>query len=107
MGCMIVMGVLAAFGFICVLWALAGWLLPGGLGSAAVCLCHPGLKELSAVRRLCWLRDVGLYRGAIFLVDCGISETEQKYLTQIGHGVEICSLEELSFRLEKERKRLD
>ena len=107
MECMILMGVLAAFGFACALWALAGWLLPGGRGSTAVCLCRPGLKEMPTVRRLCWLRDVGLYRGAVLLVDCGLSEKERQHLSRMGRGIEFCSPEELPFRLEQERKRLD
>ena len=77
-GVFVLMGALAAFGLVCALWAAAGWLLPGGRGAAAVCLCRPGLKELRTVRGLC----------------------------RLGQGIEFCGLEELPARLERERKRL-
>ena len=68
------MGTLAAFGLICAVWAAFGWLIPGNRGGATVCLCRPGLAERSTLRRYVWLRDMGLLRDPILLVDCGLSE---------------------------------
>lgn len=105
-GVFVLMGALAAFGLVCALWAAAGWLLPGGRGAAAVCLCRPGLKELRTVRGLCRLRELGLLRCPVLLVDCGLTAGEREALCRLGQGIEFCGLEELPARLERERKRL-
>lgn len=107
MGCFILMGALAAFGLICALWTAAGWLLPGSRGGAVILLCRPGLKEAPAVRRYGWLRDLGLLREPILLVDCGLTEEEKQHLSRLGRCVEFCSLETMGSRLEVERNRLD
>ena len=100
------MGVLAAFGALCALWACFGFLLPGGAGGAVVCMCRPGGRELALVRRCRWLRELGLLRSPVLLVDCGLEPWEREALAQMGRGVEICGLEELPARLELERNRL-
>ncbi len=107
MGWYLLVGALAAFGSLCALWALLGWLLPGGRGLTAVCFCGPGLGQLPALRRWCWLRDLGLIRGKLLIVDCGISEKERKILAQMGAGIEIWDPAALPGRLELERERLD
>lgn len=106
MGWFILMGALAAFGFICAIWAAVGWLIPGNRGGATVCLCRPGLAERNTLRRYVWLREMGLLRDPILLVDCGLNEDERKELSRLGRCVEFCSLEELPARLEVERERL-
>ena len=103
----VILGALAAFGCVCALWALLGWLLPGGKGSAAVCVLTPGLGELSAVRRLVWLRDWGFLKGPILLVDCGLSEEERQALAARWPDLEVCNLEALAARLELERNGFD
>jgi len=107
MGGIVLVGALSAFGFLCALWAAAGWLLPGGRSGVAVCFCKPGLKQLSTLHRWYWLRGIGLVRCPILLVDCGLSETEMMQLRRLGQGIEICSPEALPERLELERSRLD
>ena len=106
MGGFVLMGTLAAFGLVCAVWAVMGWLIPGNKGGATVCLCRPGLAERHIVKRYGWLRDLGLLRDPILLVDCGLSEEERNELRRLGRCVEFCSLQELPARLEVERERL-
>lgn len=101
----IVLGVLAAFGALCALWALLGFLLPRQRGAVTVCLCRGDGAEEHLIRRHRWLRDMGLIRDPLILLDDGLSETEKKRLTQ--QGLIICDMAELSARLEQEREKLD
>lgn len=102
----VVLAVLAAYGTLCILWALLGWLLPVGRGGAAVCMCHPGLKEEFFVRRWCWLRGIGLVEGVLLVIDCGLDASERSWLESCRH-VEFCSLEDLPARLELERNQIE
>ena len=87
-------GVLAAFGLLSVLWAVLGWLLPGGRGCAVVCVDAPDEGILS---RYCWLRDLGLLRCPLLI----LSEQEGEY--RHIQGLETVSPEELISRLKEER----
>jgi len=107
MGGIVFMGALAAFGFLCALWAAAGWLLPGGKQGVAVCFCTPGLGQLSTLQRWYWLHCVGLVRCPILAVDCGLSEAERREVQRLGKVVEICMPEVLADRLELERNQFD
>ena len=107
MATLIILAVLAAFGVLSVMWALFGFLLPGQRGTAMVCLCRGDGAEESVLRHYGWLRDLGLVRCPLLLVDCGITEEERTRLLRLKQGVEICTMEELPSRLEQERKKLD
>lgn len=87
---------LAAFGLLSSLWAVLGWLLPGGRGMAMVCL---GAPDEGMVSRYRWLRGLGLLR-------CPLLVTEGGTWRHID-GMEICGPEELLHRLELERKQID
>lgn len=102
----VVLGVLAAYGVLCMLWAALGWLLPGGRGGATVCMCRAGLKEEFFIRRWCWLRGLGLIEGVLLVIDCGLGPAERAWLEKC-RDVEFCSLEELPARLELERNRIE
>ena len=103
----ILLTVLAAFGALCALWALFGFMLPGQCGAALVCFCRPGNQEEAILRHYGWLRGTGLLRAPLLLVDCGLTEEERNRLLKGRQGVEICSPEELAHRLEQERNKLD
>ena len=103
----ILLSVLAAFGVLCVIWTLFGFLLPGQRGAVLVCFCRPGNKEEAIIRHYGWLRDLGLSKAPLLLIDGGLTEEEQARLLKCRQGVEICSPEELISRLEQERNRLD
>ena len=102
----IILTVLAAFGALCALWALFGFLLPGQRGAAVVCLCRDDAREEQIIRHYGWLRDLGFIRAPLLLVDGTMTEEEQARLLKCRQGVEICTMEELPSRLEQERNRL-
>ncbi len=106
MAAFIVLTILAAFGGLCVLWILFGFLLPGQRGAAAVCLCRSGAMEEPVIRRYLWLYNTGLVRCPLLLVDCGLSEQERKRLPRFGHNVILCTYEELPTLLKQEREHL-
>ena len=83
-------GTLAAFGALSILWALLGWILPGGKGCAVVCC---GALHPEALARLRWLRSLGLLNCPVILV------SENDF---VGTEVEKCNEEELLIRLKQE-----
>ena len=103
----IILTILAAFGALCALWALFGFLLAGQRGAVLVCLCRPGHGEEAVIRHYGWLRDLGLLRVPLVLIDGGLTEEERARLLKCRQGVVICDPEELPSRLEQERNRLD
>jgi hypothetical protein len=92
----VIIGTLAAFGMLCVLWALFGWLFSGGSGGFLVCpdaSCNQGRGFL---RRYLWLRGMGLYRCPLYAADRGLSDGEKRWLEargivlyspEPGHGI--------------------
>lgn len=101
----IVLGVLAAFGALCALWALFGFLLPGQRGAVTVCLCRGDGTEEALIRRHRWLRDMGLTHSPLLLLDGGLTDEDKGRLTR--QGLVICDMAELSARVEQEREKLD
>lgn len=86
-------GALAAFGALCVLWVSFGWLLPQPEGFTIVCW---GMPEPETFTRFWWLRSLGLLQIPLLIV----AEGEEPP----GPGTEIISREALLFRLEQERR---
>lgn len=105
MAALIVLAVLGAFGLLCVLWVLFGFLLPGQRGGAAVLLCRGDPEEEAVLRRYLWLYNAGLIRCPLLMVDCGL--TEQQRIWLVKHPIILCTPEELQHQLEQERKQLD
>ena len=93
----VVLGVLAAFGALGVLWAALGWLLPGGKGMAMVCVGSP---DEGILARYKWLRGLGLFSCPLIVA---AEETELR----AADGMEICEPENLLSRLELERNKID
>jgi hypothetical protein len=91
----ILVGMLAAFGSLCIIWTLLGWILPAGQGCALVCY---GLPDTGILSRWKWLRGVGLLHCPLVAVtEHPSSDTE----------IEQCSGESLLSLLEMERKRFN
>ncbi len=97
---------LAAFGLLCGLWALFGWLLPGSREGLVLCYGTSGLTESGFLRRYLLLRDLGLLGCPLLIVDQGLTGTERRWLEHRCCGIELCEPEALSARLELERKRI-
>ncbi len=94
MAAWVILGALAAFGALCALWVLFGALLPGQRGTVMVCL-QPDPD--AAVRRHRWLRDLGLLRCPVIVVDAVGADVP---------GVEYIEMAALTARLEQEREKL-
>lgn len=97
MAAFIIMAVLAAFGAVCALWVLLGFLLPRQQGAAAVLICRGDPTEEYLIRRYLWLYDLGLVRCPLILVDCGMAEPRRRT-----RGIIRCTPEELLKKLEQE-----
>ncbi len=93
----VILGTLAAFGVLCVLWCLFGALLPGTEGFAVV-IC--GEAEEERFWRLLWLKSLGL-------LNCPVLMVAEKPGESVMAEIEICSREELISRLEQERNRFN
>ena len=92
MGLYVLIGFLAAYGALSVLWAALGWLLPGMKGCVLVYLGRPGE---SICRRYRWLRGLGL-------MDCPLLAVTEEAETE---EIEVCGPENLLSRLAWEAER--
>ena len=63
----VIVGTLAAFGALCVLWVLFGFLLPGCGGGVIFCLSREE-NARHIFRRYRWLRDLGLVRSRLVIL---------------------------------------
>lgn len=104
MAALIVLTILGAFGLLCALWVLFGFLLPGQRGAAVVFLCRGEAGEEAVLRRYHWLYNVGLVRCPLILVDCGLCREERNRLER--YHIILCTPEELQDKLEQERTHL-
>lgn len=104
MAALIVLAIFGAFGLLCAMWVLFGFLLPGQRGAAAVLLCKGEPSEDAVLRRYLWLYNTGLVHCPLLMVDCGLTDAQRLWLTQ--YPIIICTPEELRDQLEKERKHL-
>ena len=104
MAALIVLAVFGAFGLLCAVWVLFGFLLPGQRGAAAVLLCRGDPAEEAVLRRYLWLYNSGLVRCPLVLVDWGLTDGQRMWLMQ--YPVILCAPEELQNQLEQERNQL-
>lgn len=107
MAWIIILGTLAAWGLLCILWAALGWLLPGSSGGVMLCLCRLGKVPDGVILRYCWLRGLGLMNCPLLILDSSLSRREQEIYLKKYPGIEFCSLEEVPARLEVERNRIE
>jgi hypothetical protein len=91
----VILGTLAAFGALCAVWTVLGWLLPGLKGCALVCM---GTPEEEILTRYRLLQGMGLLDCPLLVV----TDTEEERT-----DIEICGGKDLLSRLEWERKRFD
>lgn len=75
----VLLGVLAAFGLFCTFWVMLGWLLPGSRRCNLVLLCSPR-EEAALLRRLLWLRELGLLRCGIWLSGRGLTSHQRHHI---------------------------
>ncbi len=99
MGGFIVLGMLAAFGLVSALWVIAGLLLPRQGGT----MVYLGDDARIAAQRHLWLREMGLTRDTLILLEC--KDEDRDWL--LAQGIEICSREDLIRRLKMGEKEID
>lgn len=75
----ILLGFLAAFGALCALWVAFGLLLPGSVRCQTAIQCPKG-KEIAIIRRFCCLRELGLIRADLTVLDSGLNRGQQHYI---------------------------
>lgn len=77
----VLLGLLAAFGLLCALWTMFGFVLPGSRRCGIMLLCSPE-EEKNILRRLLWLRELGFLRCRIFLSGRTLTEMQRSRLQQ-------------------------
>lgn len=77
----VILGLLAAFGFVCTMWVLFGFLLPGSHRCTIVVLCKPE-KEAALLRRMLWLRETGLLCCNIVISGRGLTKGQRRHIRQ-------------------------
>lgn len=98
----VLVAVFAAFGLLSAGWALASIWLPAQPATVMVHICSG--REEAAVRRYRWLRNLGVLRKPLILVDSRLTQKERAMLCRSCPDVEFCDLAELPARMEQERK---
>ncbi len=102
----VIFGVFAAFGALCALWVFFGVFLPGSRGCTAVVLCKPGQEE-AVLRRYHWLRELGLARCRLILLDSHLPPEKQQFIMEKYRGVEFTTLAQWRTGEEQERGEID
>ena len=72
----VIFGFFAAFGVLCASWTLLGLLLPVREGCRMTLQCPPQ-QELAALRRFCWLHEMGLLRAHLTVLDSSLSDRQK------------------------------
>ena len=101
----VIMGALAAFGLICVIWIGCGFFLPDCRGGIAVLSGPLEGKSLVTARRWIWLREMGLLYSPLVVLEETVTDAEREWLCC--HGFEICSRNALMQRLGIGEKNVD
>ncbi len=73
----ILLGFFAAFGLLSALWTIFGLLLPGSTRCSAAVLCPKG-REIAVIRRFCRLRELGLTRADLTVLDTHLNKKQQR-----------------------------
>lgn len=75
----VMFGFFAAFGVFCALWALFGQLLPATTGCQVYVIC-PKEKEIPVLRRFCWLRELGMTRCELTVINSTLNRAQRDYI---------------------------
>lgn len=95
----IVICALAAAGVLLVVWALAAALLLPAREDCVLLAASGDAEDLQQrVRSYGFLRDTGLTRTRVLIVDCGLSERGRQAAERLadGDGVQLCNETELT-----------
>ena len=98
----VLLGFLAAFGALCALWTLFGLLLPGRVRCQTAVRCPKGM-EIAVIRRFCCLRELGLTRADLTVLDSGLNRRQQHYIQARYPYIQFCTRQAWLDRQGKER----
>ena len=103
----IVICALAAAGVLLVVWAMAAALLLPTREDCVLVAAFGDAEDLQQrVRSYGFLRDTGLIRTRVLIVDCGLSESGRQAAERLaasGDGVQLCTESELEDAWKMER----
>lgn len=97
----VIMGFFAAVGLLSILWLIAGAFLPGAKVKTVTLFCPNG-QEFALLRRYRWLRELGLVRCRLVLLESSLTPEIQAELTELFPGVSFYTLEQWQTKQEKE-----
>ncbi len=75
----VMFGFLAAFGFLCAIWAVWGLLSKGRVKCSMAVICPRG-HEIAVIRRFCHLRQFGLTCSELTVLNTALSPEQQRYI---------------------------
>ena len=101
----VIIGALAAFGLMCVIWIGCGAALPDSRKGLLLLSAPLDEETLNAVRRWIWLREMGLLYTPMAAVDDGLEDAQRSWLE--GQGFIIYSRAELARKLGIGENRID
>lgn len=99
----VIFGVFAAFGVLCALWVSFGGLLTR-VGTVAI-LCDG--SEVALVRRYYWLRELGLTKCRLVLLDSQLPQQRQQRIREKCRDIEFCTLAQWRAGQDERREELD
>lgn len=77
----VIFGFFAAFGVLCASWTVLGMLLPVKEGCRMTLRCPPQ-QELAALRRFCWLHEMGLLRAHLTVLDSSLTDRQKRMIAK-------------------------
>lgn len=86
----VIFGFFAAFGVLCAFWTLLGLILPVKSACCVTLQC-PGELELPALRRFCWLSEMGLLRVHVTVVGSSLTERQKRMIAEKYPYIEFAS----------------
>ncbi len=75
------LGFFAAFGVLCAFWTLLGLILPVKSVCRMTMQCPPE-QEIAALRRFCWLHEMGLLRMQLTVIDSHLTLRQKRMIAE-------------------------
>lgn len=88
----VLFGFLAAFGLLCAIWVLFGLILPVKVKCDVAVVCREG-SEIAVIRRFCRLRELGLTRSNLTVLDSKLSVRQQLVIQKRYPYIRFCTRE--------------
>lgn len=76
----VLVGFFAAFGVLCASWTLLGLFFPVKSACCMTMQCPPE-QEIAALRRFCWLHEMGLLRMHLTVVGSHLTQQQKHMIT--------------------------